>query len=219
MKTLDLMHAECVLEWANAMELQISDEQFKGYVTQMVSDNDLVGAAIIITKKKFHKDFDIADIMVKLIEDLNRMDTAKNIVKGHREYEKLFIEILVSLKNVKSAVKYVKEFGLDPLDFPQMVELASFNAANYFVSQCFRGPTHPDHIPMHKVEDLFSGDETMIACLVTLLLKRWVKVCKCNPSEALIHKTLGIIKRHNLQKSKQTAALQDLMTQAESVTY
>lgn len=140
MKTLDLMHAECVLEWANAMELQISDEQFKGFVTQMVSDNDLVGAAIIITKKKYHKDFDIADIMVKLIEDLNRMDTAKNIVKGHKEYEKLFIEILVSLKNVKSAVKYVKEFGLDPLDFPQMVELASFNAANYFVSQCFRGP-------------------------------------------------------------------------------
>ena len=147
----------------------------------MISDNDLVGASILIQKKLYHNDFDIGDILVKLIEDLNRMDTAKNLVKGHKQFEKLLIEILVSLKNVKGAVKYVKEFGLDPNDFPLMVELASFNAANYFVSQCFRAPSHPDHIPLHKCEDLFSGDETMIGCLVTLLLKRWTKVSKNNP--------------------------------------
>mmetsp|Transcript_1013 Transcript_1013/g.1383 ORF Transcript_1013/g.1383 Transcript_1013/m.1383 type:complete len:154 (+) Transcript_1013:817-1278(+) len=139
----------------------------------------------------------MADLLVRLIEDQNRMDAAKNVVSGHREYEKLFIDILVSLKNVKGAVKNVKDFGLSPSDFPLLVEKASFNAANYFVSQCFRAPSHPDHMPLYKVEDLFSGDSVMTGCLISLLLKRWVKNGKKNPQDALVHKCLGIMKRTN----------------------
>ena len=65
------------------------------------------------------------------------------------------------MKNVKGAVKTVKDFQMDPNDFPLLVETASFNASNYFVSQCFRSPNHPDHVPLHKVEDLFSNEPIM----------------------------------------------------------
>lgn len=63
---------------------------------------------------------------------------------------------------MKGAVKIVKDFKLDPNDFPALVEQASFNATNYFVSCHFRSPKHPDYIPLHKVEDLFSNEPIMI---------------------------------------------------------
>ena len=115
-----------------------------------------------------------------MIDESNRLDTARSLVKGDPELQKLFINILVSLKNVKGAVKTVKEFNLEPTDFPLLVEQASFNAANYFVSQCFRSPNHPDHIPLQKVEDLFSNDPIMVQCLLSLLFKRWNKNHKAN---------------------------------------
>jgi len=69
-----------------------------------------------------------------LLEDSNQMNVARNLVKENRELEKLFINVLVSLKNIKGAVKSVKEFDMNPDDFPLLVEQASFNASNYFVS-------------------------------------------------------------------------------------
>jgi len=46
------------------------------------------------------------------------LDVAKNLVEGQPLFEKSFINILVSLKNVKGAVKAVKDFGLDHSEFP-----------------------------------------------------------------------------------------------------
>ena len=54
----------------------------------------------------------------------------------------------MDLKNIKGAVKCVKDFGLSHAEFPNLVEQASFNAGNYFVSQVFRAPSHPDHMPL-----------------------------------------------------------------------
>lgn len=87
---------------------------------------------------------------------------------------------------MKGAVKSVKEFRLNPQDFPELVEMASFNAANYFVSQTFRAPSHADHIPLYKVEDLFAGDRVMISCLASLLFKRWNRVSKGNVNDSAL---------------------------------
>ena len=52
-------------------------------------------------------------------------------------------------------------------------------------------------MPLHKIEDLFSGDQVMIGCLISLLLKRWERNGKKNPNDPLVHKSLGVIKRQN----------------------
>lgn len=54
---------------------------------------------------------------------------------------------------------------------------------------------------MHKVEDLFSGDKIMTGCLVTLLIKRWIKVHKGNTKEPFLQKILGIIKRAGMKST------------------
>ena len=80
---LERMHPECILEWVRALDLQISEQEFLEYAGQMIVDNDLVGASILIQKFNLHDQFDMRDLLVRLIEDLNRMDAAKNLVAGH----------------------------------------------------------------------------------------------------------------------------------------
>ena len=181
----------------------------------MVRDGDLVGAAILIAKFDFHADFDINDMIVRLIEDLDRLAVAKSLVKKNPESQKNFVNILLSMKNVKGAVKAVKEFDLDPSELPQVVEAPCLNAVNYFVSQTFRAQNHPDHIPLSKVEDLLFGDPLLISCLLLLLLKRWKKIHKGNLNEPFLHKILGIIKRSNFKASDPHVSpeLKELMAQ------
>ena len=114
------------------------------------------------------------------------MQHAKNLVTGHPDLEREYINILITQKDIKGAVKAVKDFGLSPEEFPHLVEMASFNASNYFVSQVFRAPSRPEHIPLYKVEDLFSGDKVMIACLVSLLLKRWHRNHRANRNDPFL---------------------------------
>ena len=53
----------------------------------------------------------MGDIIVRLLEQNNsNMGAVKTLVNGKPELEKMLINILVSMKNVKSAVKIVKEF-------------------------------------------------------------------------------------------------------------
>ena len=42
------------------------------------------------------------------------MQHAKNLVTGHPDLEREYINILISMKNIKGAVKAVKDFGLSP---------------------------------------------------------------------------------------------------------
>lgn len=138
----------------------------------------------------------MGDLIVRILEQNNsNMGAAKTLVKGKTELEKMLVNILVQMKNVKGAVKIVKEFQMEPNEFPLLVETASFNASNYFVSQCFRAPNHPDHIPLHKVEDLFSNEPVMVQCLCTLLFKRWSKNHRANLQEPFLQKIIGIMKR------------------------
>ena len=115
---LEIMHPECILEWVKALDLQISEAEFKEYAQQMVGDGDLVGAAILISKFNFHAHFDIRNILWRLVEDLSRIDVAKSLVADHLEYKKLLVETLFEQKNIKGAVKIVKELGLKSEDFP-----------------------------------------------------------------------------------------------------
>jgi len=51
----------------------------------------------------------------------------------------------------------------------------------------------------------------MMACLVSLLLKRWSKTLRGNPDDPLIHKTLGIINRNKISADTQQYSLKLLI--------
>ena len=62
----------------------------------MISDGDLIGAQILISKFDFHGEFDIADLILRILEQNNsNMGAVKTLVKGKIELEKLLVNILV----------------------------------------------------------------------------------------------------------------------------
>lgn len=50
----------------------------------MVNSDELVGASLLISRFNLQNQFDIGDILIRLIEDHQRLDTAKNLVQGHK---------------------------------------------------------------------------------------------------------------------------------------
>ena len=82
------------------------------------------------------------------------------------------INTLSTRENVKTASKLVKDYKLNANDFPQMQEIQHASAINYYISQVFRNPEHPQHMPIHKVEDLFAERPRMLISLVESLLRK-----------------------------------------------
>ena len=74
-------------------------------------------------------------------------------------------------------------------------------------------------MPLHKVEDLIAYDPQMLACFVTLLIKRWEKVYYSDPTEPFLQKVLGIITRNGMRAENQEGELQRLMAGLEHVSY
>lgn len=81
-----MIHPECVYEWAKALNLSIEAEQYKQYAVKMVNSDELVGASLLISRFNLQNQFDIGDILIRLIEDHQRLDTAKNLVQGHKQF-------------------------------------------------------------------------------------------------------------------------------------
>ena len=114
------------------------------------------------------------------------------------DLQRELIHIMVFLGDIKGATRQVKEYRLDPDAFPELIKRASFNAVNYFVSRTYRAPSHPDFLPLYKVEDLLSGDELLLGCMLIMLIKRWQNHNHANPNNPFVHKILGIVQRHSL---------------------
>ena len=84
------------------------------------------------------------------------------------------------------------------------------NSSNYFISRIFRAEDHPDHKPIHIIEELFSGKPRFLVPLVEALLRKGKKLRAylgdgadvCSPN--YIQSAAGIWIRHNLEESSFT---------------
>ena len=87
----------------------------------MVSEGKLNAAAGIIIKFCLHDDFDIKSIVESLIEDPAGANKAKGLITDKKDLYVWFINLLSEKNNSRLAVKCIKEFGLDPNSFPNLV--------------------------------------------------------------------------------------------------
>ena len=82
------------------------------------------------------------------------------------------ISMLLKPQYLKIAIKLVADYNFDPEQFPLLMQTVIFNTSNYFISKVFRAEGHPDHMPLHKVEDLFTDRPRFLIPLVEALLKK-----------------------------------------------
>jgi len=69
--------------------------------------------------------------------------------------KKIINELMKKTENAKVAADMVKDGGLNPEEFPDLLHIICRNSANYFISRFFRPIAHPDHLPLFKVEEMF----------------------------------------------------------------
>ena len=72
----------------------------------------------------------------------------------------------------KTAANFVKDYKLNPDDFPELQSIISKNSSYYFISRAFRSSSHTDFLPLTKIEDLFTNNHRMLIDLVKELLKK-----------------------------------------------
>jgi hypothetical protein len=145
-------------------------------------------AANMIIRYKFHQHFDLRDIMLKLI-DLKQTETATLLIADSPDLKVELIKSLATNDNCKKAAKLIKDFKLDPADFPEVKERLMKTSTRYFLSRnMYKKSDSNDYISLHKIEDLFSGYSQMLSYIV----------------EDLVHKekfneAKGIFTRNNLK--------------------
>lgn len=83
----------------------------------------------------------------------------------------------------------VKDYKLDHEEFPELQQIIAKNTSSYYIGRAFRGPSHMDHMPLHKIEDLFQGNNRMLTELALSLVRR-----------DLCHQAAGVCIRSQLDK-------------------
>jgi len=76
----------------------------------------------MITHYKFYENFDLRDLALKLTKDGDpkKLETAKLLVQNYQNLKIDIVKVLCEKEDWKTAQKLVKEYKLDPDDFPDM---------------------------------------------------------------------------------------------------
>ena len=121
----------------------------------------------------FYDKFDILELCINLV-DINKVQQAKMLVQNvaDPDLKERLIRGLSTPQHAKVAAQLVKDYRLSPDDFPELQNLVSITSSNYFIKRAFKSPSHAEYMPLHKIEDLFSGNPRMLLFLVAELLER-----------------------------------------------
>jgi hypothetical protein len=95
----------------------------------------------------------------------------------------------------------VKDFKRDIEEFPELKERLLKSSMRYYLG-CYlhKKPTHPDHMPLEKIEDLMSGFTQMLGYLVDDLVFRGKK----NEARGICerHQLFDVVRNENFQAIK-----------------
>lgn len=121
--------------------------------------------------------------------DSKRIPTAKLMIDNQPALKEKVVRMLSTNAHAKTAADFVKDYKLNPEDFPELQAIISRNSSCYFIGRAFRAPSHADYMPLHKIEDLFTDNHRMLIELAQSLLRRGLS----NPA-------VGVYLRHNLEE-------------------
>lgn len=140
----------------------------------------------MIDNFKLSDKFDLVELMVGLV-NINKTPTAKRFLDSMPALREKVIRKLTTSENAKTAIDFVKDYKLNPEDFPELLALTHKQSSNYFIGRAFRSASNADYLPLQKIEDLFTDNPRMLIELTQTLMNK-----NC-PMQAK-----GVWLRHNL---------------------
>ena len=115
--------------------------------------------------------------------------------------EKL-IRLLSKPQHAKVAAQLVKDYKLNPEDFPELQNIVSANSSHYFIKRAFKAPSHAEYMPLHKIEDLFTNNPRMLVLLIEELVQKGnlhqAQGGEPGVESIYFQKAAGVWHRHNL---------------------
>ena len=169
MDKLGAIRSEVIHDYVKHLKLQVSSDYFLDLTRQYLDASRYVDAATCIMKFGFYDKFDILELCINLV-DINKVQQAKMLVQNVPDLKERLIRGLSRPQHAKVAAQLVKDYKLNPDDFPELQNLVSITSSNYFIKRAFKSPSHAEYMPLHKIEDLFSGNPRMLLFLVEELL-------------------------------------------------
>lgn len=76
---LESLRSEIFKEFCNNLKLEVTKEVKLEIAKKQIFQGRFNDAALLIIKEKFHDQFDVRDLMLKLAQE-NRLDTAKHLI-------------------------------------------------------------------------------------------------------------------------------------------
>lgn len=128
------------------------------------------------------------------------MPTAKLLIENQPHLKEKVVRMLSTNLHAKTAADLVKDYKLNPEDFPELQAIISRNSSSYFIGRAFRAPSHADYMPLHKIEDLFTNNARMLLELVQSLLRRGMN-----------NQAVGVYLRHSLEEQCPDSLRQEVM--------
>lgn len=174
---LDKIRTEIVHEFYKHLQLQnhVSTDYFEELVRVHIENTRFAEASNLIIRFNLFEKFDLIELMVGLVE-ANKPATAKLFLDSQPSLREKVIRRLSTSEHAKTASDFVKDYKLNPEDFPELQSLMDRNCSNYFIGRAFKNPSNADYLPLSKIEDLFTNRPRMLVELVQSLLKKGQKM-------------------------------------------
>jgi hypothetical protein len=203
---LGCLRAEVVFDFVKAMQLSdvVNEDYFLKLAQENIENGKFAEAAIIITKFRFFDQFDILQLILDLVDN-KRIPTAKLMIDNQPILKEKVVRMLSTNAHAKTAADFVKDYKLNPEDFPELQAIISRNSSCYFIGRAFRAPSHADYMPLHKIEDLFTDNHRMLIELAQSLLRR-----------GLSNQAVGVYLRHNLEEHCPESLKQEIQSALQS---
>jgi len=189
MDKLPYIRAEMIFDYVSKFKLEklVKSDDFKNLAAEHLDKGRILEAAYIISKFKFHADFEYQIIIGKLI-DLNKINVAEIYVENQPEMRDFLIESLTTNEHAKKAAGIIERFNLNIDNYPGVKERLMKGTTRYYLGRfLYQKKSSADYMSLYKVEDLMIGYRPMLGYVV----------------EDLVHKNLlndakGIFLRNNL---------------------
>ena len=118
---LGCLRAEVVFDFVKAIQLNdiVNEDYFLKLAHENMENAKFPEAAIIITKFRFFDKFDILQLILDLV-DVKRIPTAKLLIDNLPFLKVKVIRMLSTNLHAKTAADFVKDYKLNPEDFPEL---------------------------------------------------------------------------------------------------
>ena len=119
MEKLGSIRSEVIHDYVKYLKLQVSSDYFLQLTNQYLEAGRFVDASTCIVKFGFFDKFDLLELCMNLV-DINKVSQAKLIISNVPELKEKLIRLLSQPQHAKVAAQLVKDYKLNPEDFPEL---------------------------------------------------------------------------------------------------